>query len=520
MIRFHIFEGVQTRGLHAFTHHTIAIGTQRSADLVISGLAVGACHAQIVQRAGGYFVSDQGFLAGTRVNGRMVHDYGPLAQGDEITCGRWRLRVDAIHHTVTATTDAQDTATRQEPTVVSENQVVPQQISMGDAVQRLRNVLDSRRRDWGEMSDQALRDETLALIKKELADELEQLPADEAQAFCLDLIAELVGFGPIERLMQDADVSEIMVNGPGTIFVERQGLCQPSPLQFADADSLRRVIERIFLPLGRRIDDGSPMADGRLADGSRVNAVLSPPAMNGHCLTIRRFAKTTMDLDRLTERGAMSPEVNAFLARAVAEKRNIVVTGGTGSGKTTLLKALALKIPSHERLITIEDAAELRLDAANLVALEAREANQEGQGAISIRDLVRNALRMRPDRIVVGECRGGEALDMLQAMNTGHEGSLTTVHANTPRDALARIEVMVLMAGFDLPLKAIREQIAASIQLVVHQQRTPGGGRRIQQVCAVTGLESGVIQLETIFDWCDGRYVNHGLVEPDMMDWR
>jgi pilus assembly protein CpaF len=226
-----------------------------------------------------------------------------------------------------------------------------------------------------------------------------------------------------------------------------------------------------------------------------------------------------MDLKGLCARGAMSQEIRAFLAEAVAAKRNIVVTGGTGSGKTTLLKALAREIPHEERLITIEDAAELRLDALNLVALEAREANQEGQGAISIRDLVRNALRMRPDRIVVGECRGGEALDMLQAMNTGHEGSLTTVHANTPRDALARIEVMVLMAGFDLPLKAIREQIAASIQLVVHQQRTPNGGRRIQQICAVTGLESGVLQLETLFGWSDGRYVNHCLVESPGLAW-
>jgi pilus assembly protein CpaF len=520
MIRVQIFEGVQARGIHAFSNDPIVIGAQRTADLVISGLSVGACHAQIVQRAGGYFVCDQGYLAGTRVNGRMVHDYGPLAQGDEISCGRWRFRVDAIHYTSATTLDTQEATVGQEAGAISDSHKVPSPISMGDAVQRLRTILDSRRRDWGDISDQALRDETLALIRAELTDELKQLPTDAARTFCLDLIAELVGFGPIERLMQDADVSEIMVNGPGKIFVERQGLCQPSPLRFADADSLRRVIERIFLPLGRRIDDGSPMADGRLADGSRVNAVLSPPAMNGHCLTIRRFAKTTMDLDLLTERGAMSPEVNAFLASAVAEKRNIVVTGGTGSGKTTLLKALAQKIPPHERLITIEDAAELRLDAANIVALEAREANQEGQGAISIRDLVRNALRMRPDRIVVGECRGGEALDMLQAMNTGHEGSLTTVHANTPRDALARIEVMVLMAGFDLPLKAIREQIAASIQLVVHQQRAAGGGRRIQQVCAVTGLESGVIQLETIFDWCDGRYVNHGLVESNMMDWR
>ena len=519
MIRLQIFEGVQQKGLQVFEDSPVLIGSQRNADLLISGLSIGGCHAQIVQRAGGYFVCDQGFLAGSRVNGRIVHDYGPLAQGDEITCGRWRFRVDAISLGGTA---LQALAGQHSNPVTAPESVLfepSHSLGMGDAVKRLRSVLDSRRRDWGEMSYQALRDETLALIRAELTHDLAGMTAEESRLFCLDLLAELVGFGPIERLMQDPEVSEIMVNGPERIFVEKQGVCQPSNLQFAGDDSLRRVIERIFLPLGRRIDDGSPMADGRLPDGSRVNAVLSPPATEGHCLTMRRFSQTTMDLEGLCLTGAMSQEICEFLGEAVVAKRNIVVTGGTGSGKTTLLKALARKIPAHERLITIEDAAELRLEAPNLVALEAREANQEGQGAISIRDLVRNALRMRPDRIVVGECRGGEALDMLQAMNTGHEGSLTTVHANTPRDALARIEVMVLMAGFDLPLKAIREQIAASIQLVVHQQRTANGGRRIHQICAVTGLESGVLQLETLFSWSEGRYINHCLVESPGTVW-
>ncbi|MFZ9313907.1 MAG: ATPase, T2SS/T4P/T4SS family [Burkholderiaceae bacterium] len=522
MIRLQIFEGVQAKEMKTFESGPLVIGSQRQADLTISGLSIGGCHAQIVQRAGGYFVADQGFLAGSRVNGRLVHDYGPLSAGDEIACGRWRFRVDAID--LPAAPNRAPAAALQTAEIAVSSAQAPTTaagVSMETAVQRLRSVLDSRRRDWGEMSDKALRDETLALIESELASELSDMPAEAARAFCFDLVAELVGFGPIERLMQDAEVSEIMVNGPSKIFIEKQGLCQPSGLVFSGADGLRRVIERIFLPLGRRIDDGSPMADGRLPDGSRVNAVLSPPAIEGHSLTIRRFSHATIDLEGLCARGALSEEMRDFLTEAVAAKRNIVVTGGTGSGKTTLLKALARKIPSHERLITIEDAAELRLEAPNLVALEAREPNQEGQGAITIRDLVRNALRMRPDRIVVGECRGGEALDMLQAMNTGHEGSLTTVHANTPRDALARIEVMVLMAGFDLPLKAIREQIAASIQLVVHQQRSGHGGRRVQQICAVTGLESGVLQLETLFSWSEGRYINHALAEPspDILNW-
>lgn len=515
MIRLQVFEGVQAQEIKTFEKGPVVIGTQRQADLTISGLSMGGCHAQIVQRAGGYFVCDQGFLAGSRVNGRLIHDYGPLSAGDEIACGRWRFRVDAVDLATAPKQASCETPRAAEiaaPVVRAPTPAVA--VSMEAAVQRLRSVLDSRRRDWGEMSDKALRDETLALIESELATELSAMPAEAAKQFCFDLLAELVGFGPIERLMQDAEVSEIMVNGPSQIFIEKQGLCQPSGLTFSGSDGLRRVIERIFLPLGRRIDDGSPMADGRLPDGSRVNAVLSPPAIEGHSLTIRRFSSATIDLEGLCARGAMSAEMRSFLTEAVVTKRNIVVTGGTGSGKTTLLKALARKIPSHERLITIEDAAELRLEAPNLVALEAREPNQEGQGAITIRDLVRNALRMRPDRIVVGECRGGEALDMLQAMNTGHEGSLTTVHANTPRDALARIEVMVLMAGFDLPLKAIREQIAASIQLVVHQQRSGHGSRRVQQICAVTGLESGVLQLETLFSWSEGQYINHALAEP------
>ena len=515
MIRLQIFEGVQAKEIKTFEKGPVVIGTQRQADLMISGLSIGSCHAQIVQRAGGYFVCDQGFLAGSRVNGRLVHDYGPLSAGDEIACGRWRFRVDALDLAAAPQKEPPAEPRTADAVAPVETAPIPSvAVSMETAVQRLRSVLDSCRRDWGEMSDKALRDETLALIESELATELSAMPAEAAKQFCFDLLAELVGFGPIERLMQDAEVSEIMVNGPSQIFIEKRGVCQPSGLAFSGSDGLRRVIERIFLPLGRRIDDGSPMADGRLPDGSRVNAVLSPPAIEGHSLTIRRFSRATMDLEGLCARGAMSEEICSFLTEAVVTKRNIVVTGGTGSGKTTLLKALAHKIPSHERLITIEDAAELRLEAPNLVALEAREPNQEGQGAITIRDLVRNALRMRPDRIVVGECRGGEALDMLQAMNTGHEGSLTTVHANTPRDALARIEVMVLMAGFDLPLKAIREQIAASIQLVVHQQRSGHGSRRVQQICAVTGLESGVLQLETLFSWSEGQYINHALVEP------
>jgi pilus assembly protein CpaF len=292
-----------------------------------------------------------------------------------------------------------------------------------------------------------------------------------------------------------------MVVDPRTIFVERRGKIEHTPLRFTDDESVRAVIERIVTPLGRRIDESTPLVDARLKDGSRVNAVIKPLALRGACITIRKFAKNALGLEDLIKFGAMTPQMGKFLVRAVKARKNIVISGGTGSGKTTLLNVLSGAIPPEERVVTIEDAAELRLAQPHVVSLESRPANMEGKGEITIRDLVKNALRMRPDRIVVGECRGGEALDMLQAMNTGHDGSMTTTHANSPREAVARLETLVLMSGLDLPSRAIREQIAQSVHIILQQSRLSDGSRKVTSIAEVTGIDedTGDVRLADIF---------------------
>lgn len=314
-----------------------------------------------------------------------------------------------------------------------------------------------------------------------------------------ELIQEAIGLGPLEYLLERDDITEIMVNGPDQVYVERGGVLYRTDTAFVDNNQVLAAIERIVSPLGRRIDESSPMVDARLPDGSRVNAIIPPLSLTGPTVTIRKFSKkpfTAVDLIRF---GSVSPDIIRFLAVCVAVRKNILISGGTGSGKTTLLNVLSSFLPNRERIVTIEDAAELQLHQEHLVRLESRPPNVEGKGAVTIRDLVRNALRMRPDRIVVGECRGGEALDMLQAMNTGHDGSLTTIHANSPRDALSRLETLVLMAGFDLPLRAIREQIASAIHIVVQISRERDGSRKIVNVSEITKMEGDVITMQDLF---------------------
>ena len=311
--------------------------------------------------------------------------------------------------------------------------------------------------------------------------------------------AEILGYGPIEPLLKDDSVSEIMVNGPRQVYVERAGKLVLSDVGFQDDDHVMRVIDRIVSPLGRRIDESSPMVDARLPDGSRINAVIPPISLVGPTLTIRKFAKDPLTSEDLIRFGTVSREMVTFLKACVEARLNIVVSGGTGSGKTTTLNVLSSFIPDDERIITIENAAELQLRQDHVVTLESRPSNIEGRGEITIRDLVVNSLRMRPDRIVVGECRSGEALDMLQAMNTGHDGSMTTAHANTPRDALSRLETMCLMAGVDLPVRAIREQIAAAVDLIIQQARLKDGTRRVIAVTEVQGMEGDVIVLQDVF---------------------
>lgn len=313
------------------------------------------------------------------------------------------------------------------------------------------------------------------------------------------IAADILGFGPLEVLLNDPEISEIMVNGPRSIYIERKGKLQKSDVIFNNDEHVMRVIDRIISPLGRRCDESSPMVDARLPDGSRVNAVIRPISLVGPCLSIRKFKKEGITVEDMIRFGSLSREMAEFLSACVRGRLNVVVSGGTGSGKTTTLNALSSFIPEDERIITVENAAELQLRQDHVVTLESRPPNVEGKGEISIRDLVINCLRMRPERIVVGECRGGEALEMLQAMNTGHDGSMTTLHANTPRDAIARIETMVLMAGMDLPVRAIREQIASAINVIVQQARLKDGSRKIINITEVQGMEGDVVVLQDVF---------------------
>ncbi len=325
------------------------------------------------------------------------------------------------------------------------------------------------------------------------------LPPQQAQAFYRQVIDELFGLGPIEPFLRDDAISEVMVNGPHLIYVERGGKLEETPACFVDDAHVMRVIERILKPLGRHLDPKWPMVDARLPDGSRVNVIVSPCAVHGPTITIRKFSRKRLTVEDLVRFGSLTPQIAEFLRACVMAKLNLVVSGGTGSGKTTLLNLLSGFIPSDERIVTIEDSAELQLHQRHVVTLEARPPEPDGSGRVTIRDLVINALRMRPDRIVVGECRGGEALDMLQAMNTGHDGSLTTIHANSPRDALARLETMSLMAGMELPLRVIREQIASAVDLIVQQARLRDGSRKIINVTEVQGMEGEVVVLQDIF---------------------
>ena len=349
--------------------------------------------------------------------------------------------------------------------------------------------------------------------------------AERGQLFD-QIIAGILGFGPIEPLLQDDSITEIMINGPQQIYVERHGKLEETDIRFRDTEDLVRIIDRIVAPLGRRVDESSPMVDARLPDGSRVNAIIPPLSLVGPCLSIRKFRRSAMAMDDLVRLGALTTEMGEFLRACVLARLNIVISGGTSSGKTTLLNILSAFIPGDERIVTIEDAAELQLQQRHIVRLEARPPNVEGKGHVSIRQLVINALRMRPDRIVVGEVRGGEALDMLQAMNTGHDGSLTTAHSNGPRDTLHRVETMVLMAGMDLPLRAIREQIASAFDLIVHLERLSDGTRKVTYISEVQGMEGDVIVMQDIFRFVqtgirDGKVEGHFTgtgIRPKFMD--
>ncbi|NJC95179.1 MAG: CpaF family protein [Anaerolineae bacterium] len=343
------------------------------------------------------------------------------------------------------------------------------------------------RRTIQDLFEQILAEENIVLSRPERARLFEQIAA------------EILGFGPLQPLLEDDTITEVMVNGPKNVYIERKGKLHRVPVTFENNDHVMRIIDRIVAPLGRRIDESSPYVDARLPDGSRVNAVIPPISLVGPTLTIRKFSKNPITVEQLVQFGSITHEAVQFLKACVEARLNILISGGTGSGKTTLLNVLSGFIPGDERIITIENAAELQLRQEHVVTLESRPPNIEGRGEITIRDLVINSLRMRPERIIVGECRGGETLDMLQAMNTGHDGSMTTAHANSPRDALSRVETMCLMAGMELPVRAIREQSASAIDLIAHQERMRDGTRKVTHITEISGMEGDVITMTDIF---------------------
>lgn len=351
------------------------------------------------------------------------------------------------------------------------------------------------------MSREAMNELVMGEIEQLLTIEGTALRGDERANFVAQVLDDVMGLGPIEPLLEDVTISEVMVNSTDPIYIERSGRIEQTGVRFATEDHLRRVIDRIVAGVGRRVDEASPMVDARLSDGSRVNAIIPPLAVDGSILTIRKFQNDRLGVEQLIEMGAISHEAANLLGAAVRGAKTVLVSGGTGTGKTTLLNILSSFIPDTERIVTIEDAVELQLRQRHVIRLESRPPNLEGQGEVTIRDLVRNALRMRPDRIIVGEVRGAEALDMLQAINTGHDGSLATIHANAPRDALSRLETMVLMAGFDLPLRAIREQVASGLDIIVQLTRFRDGSRRVTQITEIVGMEGDIITTSDLYQF-------------------
>jgi pilus assembly protein CpaF len=507
----------------------VMVGRGGGCQVQIKHWRVGRQHMRVARSAGAIVLEDLGTLSGTCVNGKRVARHAPVRPDDEIVIGPCLIRMRCAANSTSPAVAIALAAPVASAIASSESIASSVPLDANRMLQRralhdaLIKSLDIRRHDVANMGDDLLRAEAERLLAGIVLHD-DSLGSDlERENLCREVLNEAVGLGPLEPLLADSTVSEIMVNRYDEIYVERAGRLFRHEAAFSSEQAVLGVIERIVAPIGRRIDESSPMVDARLADGSRVNAVVAPVALKGASLTIRKFPRRRLAMTDLIAAGSLDEHMAAFLVFCVEQRKNILVAGGTGSGKTTLLNILSNSIPTGERVVTIEDAAELRLNHEHLVSLEARPANVEGRGRIDIRDLVRNALRMRPDRIVVGECRGAEAFDMLAAMNTGHEGSLTTLHANTPRDALARLETMILMAGMDLPLTAIREHVASSIDLLIQQSRLPCGRRAVTAIVEITGMESGRIQLQTLFRYDrarGGAFVGCGLMPSFAEEWR
>ncbi len=511
--------GKKIKGVRCPTNEC-GIGKAGGNLVQLRGWKLAPNHAELRRTPDGLFIEDMSG-GNTLVNGEVIELHGPLRSSDIISIGGFHITVGVDESVEGAyVEDVEDVKTmvgvQLHPEIEVDETLYKKERFMwrNRLHEELLHMMDLRRTDIGAMNEDQLRHHIQTLIAEIIKDMEGKLPDDvDKDELAEEVLNEAVGLGPLEELLAQDDITEVMVNRHDEIYIEKAGMLTKSNVVFSSDNAVMSAIERIVAPLGRRIDESSPMVDARLQDGSRVNAIIPPLALRGPCLTIRKFSKQKLYAEDLINFGAISQPMVDFLKMAVEHHKNILVSGGTGSDKTTLLNILSNFIPDTERIITVEDAAELQLSQPHLVTLESRPPNMEGKGAIPIRDLVKNCLRMRPDRIVVGECRGGEALDMLQAMNTGHDGSLTTAHANTPRDMLARLEVMVLMAGMDLPSKAIREQIASAIHLVVQQTRFSDGSRRVINITEVTGMEGDIIQLQDIFRFQQEGFDDNGKVK-------
>lgn len=501
------------------------IGRSGECALHLEDASVSELHAKLILTPTEAWIEDLGSSNGTMVNSTPIAATTRIGPEAVISLGHCAFRVQprqgapatrpqqpAHRPPEAAPSREPETPPAPAPRPVPEEPPAPSEADLRAIAVRTRvkeqlhaelvKRLDLKRLATSNISTDDLGDrvrETLRTILSEVTSR-KALPSSlNPEELIEELYNESVRLGPIEAFLADDSITEIMINGPQKVYVERRGKLELTTQTFMDDASVMAVIERIVAPLGRRIDESQPYVDARLADGSRVNAIIPPLSLVGPCITIRKFAKRVLTADDFVRFGTWTPAIAHFLSVCVLLRKNIIVAGGTGSGKTTLLNVLSSFIPKTDRILTIEDAAELRLNQPHVVRLESRAANIEGKGAITIRDLVRNALRMRPDRIIVGECRGGESLDMLQAMNTGHDGSLTTVHANTPRDVISRLETMVLMSGIDLPSRAIREQIASAVNVIVQEARLADGSRRIVAVSEITGMEGQQIVMQDLF---------------------
>jgi len=495
------------------------VGKSRDSIIRVKGWSVAPRHLRFEKDLAGIFVEDISHGFGMTVNGDALKRYGPMSPEDSVVFANYELKVILGNLGNTAeevkTLNAEDSQTESpESSLGSGGVVLADYMQWAKLVHaELMRMLDLGRVHLDEMKHDELRAFLDDLIKKAIEVIEKGIPKEIDRTRLRKIVLnETVDLGAIEDLLADPKVTEVMVNCHDDIYVERDGKLTKTDVQYSSPDAVMSTIERIISPLGRRIDESSPMVDARLRDGSRVNAIIPPLALRGPCLTIRKFSTKKLQSSDLLSFGAVNEGMVELMSNSVIWKRNIIVSGGTGSGKTTLLNVLSNYIPITERVVTVEDAAELKLVQPHVVSLEARPANMEGRGQVTIRELVKNCLRMRPDRIVVGECRGGEALDMLQAMNTGHDGSLTTAHANSPRDMLRRLEVMVLMSGMDLPIMAIREQISSAVHMVVQQTRFPDGSRRVTSVTEVAGMEGETIKLAEIFRFDQEGFDENGKV--------